>query len=603
MGGMKNSKKMALLLIPLLVVLCLYLSGYLVQLLQNYNDWRTEYGFASGVSPKLPEADFLVCVTSVFDSQYGIMGIVICLMMMVGIGIFIAYVGRGEKGVTDKKRNIVYSDSGNYGTAGFMSEEEMLNVLEIDNPKNTSGIILGKLNNKAVCLPKDTRMNKNIAVYGASGTMKSRAFVRNRIFQAVKRGESIFVTDPKSELYEDMAIYLKNNGYKVKVFNLINMENSDSWNCLNEIEGSELMAQVFTDVVIKNTSAGQSDHFWDNAELNLLKALVLYVSSTYKKKSIGAVYELLTTKTEKQLNAIFDGLGHNHPAFASYNIFKQASDTVRAGVIIGLGSRLQVFQNELVKSITSYDEIDLELPAREKCAYFCITSDQDSTFDFLSSLFFSFAFIKLVRYADTFGQGGRCDCEVSFILDEFPNIGSIVDFQKKISTVRSRGINISVIFQNLAQLQNRYPNNVWQEILGNCDSQVFLGCTDELTAQFISNRAGEITIGVTSTQKVLSTWQLSKYTPQYRETTSVGRRKLLTMDEILRMPLEKELLILRGQKVLELEKFDYTLHPESKKIIKSKAAEYVPEWKQSEKSSSEENKVEIRKKVIVSKMP
>ena len=506
--------------------------------------------------------------------------------------------GKGQKGTTDRKRNIVYSDSGNYGTAGFMTEEEFSSVLECCSPKNATGIILGKMDDKAVCLPNTTRMNKNIAVYGASGSMKSRAFVRNRIFQAVKRNESIFVTDPKSELYEDMAIYLQNNGYKVKVFNLINMENSDSWNCLKEIEGSELMAQVFADVIIKNTSSGQSDHFWDNAELNLLKALILYVDRNYKEKSIGAVYELLSTKSETQLNGLFAGLKSNDPAFAPYNIFKQSSDTVRAGVIIGLGARLQVFQNEIVKSITSYDDIDLELPAKEKCAYFCITSDQDSTFDFLSSLFFSFAFIKLVRYADKNGKNGRCDYEVAFILDEFPNIGGIVDFQKKISTVRSRGISIAIIFQNLAQLQNRYPSNVWQEIIGNADTQLFLGCTDELTAQFISNRTGEITIGVTSTQKVLSTWQVSNYAPQYRETTSVGRRKLMTMDEIMRMPLDKELVILRGQKVLELEKFDYTLHPDSKKIIKSKATNYIPSWQSKPKDESTLKTEKVKKIVL-----
>jgi len=331
------------------------------------------------------------------------------------------------------------------------------------------------------------------------------------------------------------------------------------------------------------------------AELNLLKALILYVERNYKEKSIGAVYELLCTKSETQLNGLFAGLNPSHPAFAPYNIFKQSSDTVRSGVIIGLGARLQVFQNEIVKSITTYDDIDLELPAKEKCAYFCITSDQDSTFDFLSSLFFSFAFIKLVRYADKYGKNGKCDYEVAFVLDEFPNIGGIVDFQKKISTVRSRGISIAVIFQNLAQLQNRYPSNVWQEIIGNCDSQVFLGCTDELTAQFISNRSGEITIGVTTTQKVLSTWQVSNYAPQYRETSSVGKRKLMTMDEILRMPLDKELLILRGQKILELEKFDYTLHPESKKIVKSKATSYIPVWQSNLKNETTIESEKVKK--------
>lgn len=222
----------------------------------------------------------------------------------------------------------------------------------------------------------------------------------------------------------------------------------------------------------------------------------------------------------------------------------------------------------------------MELPGKQKCAYFCITSDQDSTFDFLSSLFFSYLFIRLVRYADQ--NGGRCDVDVDFICDEFPNIGVIPDFHKKISTVRSRGINISVIFQNLAQMQNRYPNDVWQEILGGCDTQLFLGCTDQLTAKYISERTGEITIDVASTQRQLSAMQIGRYTPQYRESMGLGRRKLMTMDEVLRMPLDKELLILRGQKVLMLDKFDYSLHPASKQLIKSKAIDHIPEWKRAQ---------------------
>lgn len=358
---MKKGNKLVFLLIPVLLVLSLYVSGYVAQFLRNYDEWKVEYGLASGVSPELPSSDFITCINIVFSTDYGIKALILVVIIMAIICFWIIFVGKGQNGTTDRKRNIVYSDSGNYGTAGFMSEDEFDNVLESCSPKNVTGIILGKLDNKAVCLPNNTRMNRNIAVYGASGSMKSRAFVRNRIFQAVKRNESIFVTDPKSELYEDMATYLRNNGYKVKVFNLINMENSDSWNCLKEIEGSELMAQVFADVIIKNTSSGQSDHFWDNAELNLLKALILYVDRNYKTKSIGAVYELLSTKSESQLNGLFAGLTPEHPAYAPYNIFKQSSDTVRAGVIIGLGARLQVFQNEIVKSITAYDDIDLEL--------------------------------------------------------------------------------------------------------------------------------------------------------------------------------------------------------------------------------------------------
>ncbi len=288
---------------------------------------------------------------------------------------------------------------------------------------------------------------------------------------------------------------------------------------------------------------------------------------------------MLTMSSEKELNGLFDLLPVYHPAKAPYNIFKQASDTVRSGVIIGLGSRLQVFQSKLIRQITSHNEINLTMPGYQKCAYFCITSDQDSTFDFLSSLFMSFVFIKLVRYADKHGTGGQLPVPVHILADELANGGIILDLTKKISTIRSRSLSISCIFQNLPQMQNRYPLNQWQEIIGNCDTQLFLGCTDELTAKFISDRTGEVSVDVSSKAKQLGTWQITDYTPEYRETRSVGKRKLLTPDEVLRLPLENALIILRGQKVLKVEKFDYILHPESRKLHPKKATEHIPAWR------------------------
>ena len=316
--------------------------------------------------------------------------------------------------------------------------------------------------------------------------------------------------------------------------------------------------------------------------MNLLKALVLYVDQSFPSegKNIGQAYKLLTLNSEKELNSLFDMLPITHPAKASYNLFKQASDTVRSGVIIGLGTRLQVFQNKLIRQITSYDEINLTQPGREKCAYFCITSDQDSTFDFLSSLFMSFVFIKLVRYADKYGENGKLPVPVHILADELANGGcTIADLTKKISTIRSRQLSISCIFQNLPQMQNRYPQNQWQEIIGNCDTQLFLGCTDEMTAEFISKRSGETSVAVSSRAKQLNTLRVSDYTPQYRETHSIGKRKLMTPDEVLRFPLDQALIILRGQKVLKVEKYDYTLHPESKKLVSCRAADHVPEWR------------------------
>lgn len=377
----------------------LYAGGYVAQFIRNYQTWESAGNFAgNGTAPQIPSPHPLACLDALTAFPYNLYGIFLCLAAFGLLTFLLMRMGFDRNGeITDRGRNLNYSTKGTYGTSGFMTLEEMHQVLELTNDvKKHKGTILGKLNGKAVCLPKDTRMNRNIAVYGASGSMKSRAFARNMIFQCVARGESLIITDPKSELYESTATYLENAGYIVKSFNLVNPENSDSWNCLGEIGGQETMAQVFADVIIQNTGSAKGDHFWDNAEMNLLKALILYVDQGFppEAKNIGQVYKLLTMSSEKELNSLFDLLPVSHPAKVPYCIYKQASDTVRSGVIIGLGSRLQVFQNKLIRQITSYDEINLTLPGKEKCAYFCITSDQDSTFDFLSSLFMTFVFIK-----------------------------------------------------------------------------------------------------------------------------------------------------------------------------------------------------------------
>ena len=347
----------------------------------------------------------------------------------------------------------------------------MKGVLEaVSNVHKYKGIILGELNGKAICAPPNSRLNSNIAVYGASGSKKTRAFCMNRILQGVARGESLIISDPKSELYEKSSEYLRSKGYTVKVFNLVQPENSDSWNCLAEIEGQELMAQLFVDVIIKNTRGNRGDHFWDNAEMNLLKALVLYVdhNPSLKHKNMRTVYNFLTSKSESDLNEMFRPLDFTHPAKAPYALFKQSSETIRSSVIIGLGSRLQVFQSEMIQQITSADEIDLELPGQKPCAYFLITSDQDSTFDFLASLFLSFVFIKLVRYADKNCEGGKLPVPVHILGEELTACGTIPDLSRRLSVIRSRNISMSCVFQNLAGLQNRYPDNLWQEIIGNC---------------------------------------------------------------------------------------------------------------------------------------
>ena len=539
-----------------------------------------------GSSPPMPSFAIGECFRAMFMFPYGLVGILICVLIL-GLLIFMVMkMGFGDKGEYDRSRNLIYSTKGTYGTSGFMPKKEIGEVLDlVGDVKKHGGTILGKIDGKAVCVPRETRLNANLAVYGASGSMKTRAFCVNRILQSAARGESLVITDPKSELYEKTSEYLRAEGYEVKVFNLVTPEASDSWNCLCEIEGEELMAQLFCDVIIKNTGSERGDHFWDSAEMNLLKALVLYVEQGYPpdKKNIGEVYKLLALCSEKELNDLFEQIPTVHPAKAPYAIFKQASETVRSGVIIGLGSRLQVFQNKQIRNITAFDEIDLELPGKKPCAYFCITSDQDSTFDFLSSLFLSFVFIKLVRYADKNCPDGKLPVPVHVLGEELTACGVIPDLSRKISVIRSRNISMSCVFQNLAGLQNRYPYNQWQEILGNSDIQLFLGCVDELTAKYISDRSGEVSIAVTSKAKQLGTWRVSDYTPEYRETSGVGKRKLLTMDEVLRLPINKALVIIRGRKVLQVDKFDYTNHPEASKLKSCKASEHMPEWTRCER--------------------
>ena len=545
-----------------------------------------------GSAPATPSFAIGECFKAMFTFPYGLIGIALCIGVLGLLVFMVMKMGYGDKGEYDRSRNLIYSTKGTYGTAGFMPKKEVTEVLDlVSDVKKHGGTILGKLDGKAVCVPRETRLNSNIAVYGASGSMKTRAFCINRIMQSAARGESLVITDPKSELYERTSEYLRAQGYEVKVFNLVTPEASDSWNCLCEIEGEELMAQLFCDVIIKNTGSERGDHFWDSAEMNLLKALVLYVEQGFKpeEKNIGEVYKLLTLCSENKLNNLFDEIPSTHPAKAPYAIFKQASETVRSGVIIGLGSRLQVFQNQQIRNITAYDEIDLELPGKKPCAYFCITSDQDSTFDFLSSLFLSFVFIKLVRYADKHCPDGKLPVPVHVLGEELTACGVIPDLSRKISVIRSRNISMSCVFQNLAGLQNRYPYNQWQEILGNSDIQLFLGCVDELTAKYISDRSGEVSINVTSKAKQLGTWRVSDYTPEYRETSGVGKRKLLTMDEVLRLPINKALVIIRGRKVLQVDKFDYTSHPEADKLIPCKASAHVPEWSKLPITTAEDN--------------
>jgi len=574
-----NQHKIGIVLAVILgSIAALYLGSIAAQLYINYQQWLARGGMAGRATMDAIELRPQHAIAYAFTRD-GVFGVLFVLAVSGGIFLFIKLHNKFSGKDTDD-RNFARSGSGTYGTAGWMNEKEMNEVLEVTPARNARGTILGKTDKSVICLPTDTRLNQNIMIFGAPGTMKSRAFIRNQLLQSILREESVVLTDPKSELYADTAELFRKKGYTVKVFNLVQPEHSDSWNCMDSLSGNTLMAQVLTDTIITNTSEGRGDRFWDSGESNLLKALILYVDQDATRgpdaKHLPAVYQLITRNAEHQLAAMFAKLPINHPAKAPYMLFAQASDTVRTGIVLGLGTRLQVMQNESICKITSRSEIDLEEPAKSKCAYFIILSDQDSALDFLSSLFFAALFIKLVRFADS-QPDGRCIIPVNIVLDELNNIGTIPDFSRRLSTVRSRLIQVCGAVQSLPQLQNRYPDNLWAELLGNADTQLMFGCTDELTAAYFSARSGDMTVEVTSTRTQRQTLAIAQLIPNYQHQVGDGRRRVLTPDEVLRLPNDELLIVLRGQKILRAKKSDFTAHPMASQMQNKRISEYIPQ--------------------------
>ena len=328
----------------------------------------------------------------------------------------------------------------------------------------------------------------------------------------------------------------------------------------------------------------EAENPWHLAVRGALFAFLIYYAKPIFAICLSIAFPLSSIHllgSKEAWRKLIHQLSMDHPARAPFNLFSQSSDTVKSGIILGLGTRLQVLQNEAVKQLVSFSDIDLTAPGKRKCAYYIILSDQETSMAFLSSLFFSFLFIKLTRFADNSPEG-RCPIPVNLILDEFNNIGRIggapdgSDFCRSLSVIRSRDIRVTIAVQSLGQLQNRYPNNLWAEIIGNCDIQLMLGCTDEVTADYISDRSGDMSIQVDTTMTVKKTVAIAQVIPQYRETQGQGKRKLLTPDEVLRLPHDEMLVIIRGQNILKLTKFDYTRHPMSREMVRVSIADYHP---------------------------
>ena len=322
----------------------------------------------------------------------------------------------------DENKGIIFKpENGTYGTSDWMKLMERKKILTIND---IPGIILGKFENHIVKLPLDSYFNKNICVFGSSGSMKTTAFLLTNLLELSKYKKSIIVTDPKTEIYRTTSSYFKSIDYTVKVLNLKDMRHSDRWNPLAENENINDVQMSANTIILNTQKRNGKDEFWPRAEENLLKAFEFYfLQILVDQNNLTNIYKKVAGGDLGEIDSMFKGLPNENPAKLSYNIFASGSDTIKASVITGLGTRLQTFQNEDLQRLTSASDIDLTLPGKEPCIYYVITDDMNGAYDFLSSLFYAFLFIKLVRYADS-RPSGRCDVDVFCFLDEFANIRS-----------------------------------------------------------------------------------------------------------------------------------------------------------------------------------
>ena len=518
------------------------------------------------------------------------------LLLFCGIFFFI-FSGKGfglitgNLSVKDKKRGIEILSEGTHGTSGFMGEKERKENLKKGDINELDDTLFGKNEKGEYIAMRDMPgMSKNVMVFGAPGAGKSRGFVTPFALQAVRRGESLIMVDPKAEFYEMLSGYLKEQGYYIRAYNLLDLASSDGWNCIVDLSDDLNLVQNVAEIIIRNTSnKNERADFWEKAEKNLLMALLHYVITlTYpgtdkllpqEERSLGTIYKILSTTSIDELDVRFRALPQNHPALPPYGIFRQAHKQIWGNIMIGLGNRLNVFQNKLVDEITKHNEIDLTLPGKKKCAYFCIISDQDSSLEFLSSMFFSLMFVRLFDFARSCPDRKLPVC-VNALMDEYCNI-SLLESKKLFSVSRSRNINIQAVVQSVAQLSNRYPNNEWQEIVGDCDYQLFLGCNDTMTAEYISKQCGEVTVRVNNALTPVGKFPffLTDASRPFTKNKSRTGRALMMPDEVRRLPKNQAILLVRGAKPMLLYKIMPEEHPAFGQLKFCKSAEYVPDWR------------------------
>ena len=388
-----------------------------------------------------------------------------------------------------------------------------------------------------------------------SGSGKSASYSIPNAFQML--GSYVF-TDPKGELYDKTAGYLKQNGYDIKVLNLVNPENSDGYNPLSHIQ-SELDVDVIANTIIKGqkSEGGGNDPYWDDMAEMLLKALIYYLIAKRpeEEQNLASCSEMVRAANSNggnnMLTELINELPYDHPARMYYKSIEIAPEKTYGSILSSLQSKLGKFDSKEIAEVTSTDTIDFSKIGTRKTAVYVISSDTHTAYDFLLTIFFAQMIQQLYNYADE--NGGRLKTPVFFILDEFANIGKIPDFDKKISTSRSRGISFSVILQNLDQLEAVYEKS-HETIMGNCDTHVFLGSNSFKTVEYFSKALGEKTISRDSKS-------VNRDKQGHKTGTGVSdqamARALMTPDELRRMDNDLCIIFEKGLKPVKAKKYYY----------------------------------------------
>ena len=472
------------------------------------------------------------------------------------------------KGKNAKK----YRHGMEYGSARWGTPKDIEPFMA---PKFADNIILTKTERLMMSNrppdPKNAR-NKNVLVVGGSGSGKTRFFIKPNLLQCDSKNfpVSFVVTDPKGSIGVECGEALLKHGYKLKFFNTINFSKSMRYNPMAYIHSEKDVLKLVTALMTNTKGEGQGgDPFWDKAERLLLVSLIAYLhyEAPVEEKNFATLLEMLNTMQvseddetyQNPVDLLFEDLGKKKPksfAVRQYKLYKLAAGKTAKSILISCGVRLAPFDIQEVRDATMYDELELDKLGDRKTALFLIMSDTDSTFNFLISMIYTQLFNLLCDKADDV-YGGRLPVHVRCLIDECANIGQIPNLEKLVATIRSREISACIVLQAKSQLKAIYKDNA-DTIIGNMDSQIFLGGSEPGTLKDLSEILGKETIDSFNTSDTRGN------SPSYGTSFQKLGHELLSRDELAVLDGGKCILQLRGVRPFLSDKYDLTQHPNYK---------------------------------------